>query len=282
MAGLMPKNLAAMGRGGDTEVGHLTPGELVVPDRVQQQPDIRAKLIEAFEKAGVPIGRYTVGGKDDSRNPKTGMREYYDGGDPSGGGDSAGGTGPGGGEMGGGGDGGGDGGGYGGGYGTGGSRSSSGGTDAGTPSGGSAASAAAGAGGGGDGGGMSSFNSMLSGLFAPTATDPGILGAIPGMSIISNPAIADAYSNLAQMFGATDVGPFGSSFNHDTGTYSRSYDDGRGGEGRRGVGTRRNTAHRYLPTPKDNYGDTDSGVYTPPQSSAPSWQRYLDDDDSDS
>ena len=272
MAGLMPKNLAAMGRGGDTEVGHLTPGELVVPDRVQQQPDIRAKLIEAFEKAGVPIGRYTVGGKDDSRNPQTGMREYWSGGEA----DSAGAGGPGGsgsgagGSSGSGGDGGG---GYGGGTPSHHGDNTGGGQSHGNPGG------VGGGGGGGDGGvSMDSFNSMLSGLFSPTATDPGILGAIPGMSMLANPAIANAYSNLAQMFGATGVGPVGSSFNHDTGSYSSAHDDGRGGEGRRGVGTPRTTAHRYLPAPKDNYGDTDSGVYTPPQSSTPSWQRYLDDD----
>ena len=75
--GLMPSRAAAMGRGGDTEVGHLTEGEVVVPRQLAAEPDLREQLIMAFEKAGVPMGRYEVGGTDDSRNPETGMREYF-------------------------------------------------------------------------------------------------------------------------------------------------------------------------------------------------------------
>lgn len=88
----MTRELAAMGRGGDDQVGHLTTGEVVVPRKLAESSDLRADLMRAFAKAGVPIGRYTVGGMDDSRNPKTGMREYYGageglagfGGDPGG------------------------------------------------------------------------------------------------------------------------------------------------------------------------------------------------------
>ena len=78
MPGLMPhpRKLAEMGRGGDTEVGHLTEGEVVVPPELAGNSDVRAHLLEAFERAGIDIGRYTVGGEDDSRNPRTGMREY--------------------------------------------------------------------------------------------------------------------------------------------------------------------------------------------------------------
>ena len=78
MPGLMPhpRKLAEMGRGGDTEVGHLTEGEVVVPPELAGNSDVRQHLLEAFERAGIDIGRYTVGGEDDSRNPRTGMREY--------------------------------------------------------------------------------------------------------------------------------------------------------------------------------------------------------------
>ena len=78
MPGLMPhsRKLAEMGRGGDTEIGHLTEGEVVLPPEVAGQSDVRRQLLEAFSRAGIDIGRYTVGGEDDSINPRTGMREY--------------------------------------------------------------------------------------------------------------------------------------------------------------------------------------------------------------
>ena len=83
MPGLMPhsRKLAEMGRGGDTEIGHLTEGEVVLPPEVAGQSDVRRQLLEAFSRAGIDIGRYTVGGEDDSINPRTGMREYYGPGD---------------------------------------------------------------------------------------------------------------------------------------------------------------------------------------------------------
>ena len=102
MRGLMPRRLAAeMGRNGDSELAHVSPGEVVLPRRIADAPDLRAELIQAFEKAGVPIERYRVGGMDDSRNPETGLREYWgvgdgpEGGAPSGAGSGAGGDSPG-------------------------------------------------------------------------------------------------------------------------------------------------------------------------------------------
>ena len=89
LAGAMmggPQQLGAMGRGGDTQVGHLTPGEVVVPQNVLAQGDTRGQLAQGFEQAGAPMGRYEVGGMDDSINPVTGMREYWGVGDGSGGG----------------------------------------------------------------------------------------------------------------------------------------------------------------------------------------------------
>ena len=88
MPGLMPRQLAAMGRGGDDEVAHVTTGEIVIPRNLADSPTLRDELTRAFERAGIPIGRYTVGGKDDSRNPATGMREYYGFGEPGRGGDT--------------------------------------------------------------------------------------------------------------------------------------------------------------------------------------------------
>lgn len=76
--------LRSMGRGGDTELGHLTPGEVVVPDSVLRQPGVRRGLMSGFRRAGRDWGQYEVGGMDDSRNPMTGMREYWDPGDQEG------------------------------------------------------------------------------------------------------------------------------------------------------------------------------------------------------
>ena len=68
------KNPAAKGRGGDTELGHLTPGEVVLPPEFpQQRPDLFAEIAEFL---GNDIGRRTVGGSDDSINPDTGYPEF--------------------------------------------------------------------------------------------------------------------------------------------------------------------------------------------------------------
>lgn len=74
------KKIAAHGRNGDTELAHLTPGEVIIP-KSAQTPEVRALLAALLGESGHDIGRYTVGGGDDSRNPKTKLREYYDGGE---------------------------------------------------------------------------------------------------------------------------------------------------------------------------------------------------------
>ena len=84
MPGLMATRMARAGRHGDTQLAHVTPGEMVVPERVLGQGDTGRQLIEGFAQAGLPIGRFRVGGMDDSRNPMTGMREFFDPGDQEG------------------------------------------------------------------------------------------------------------------------------------------------------------------------------------------------------
>ena len=248
MPGLMPKHLAAMGRGGDDEVAHVTTGELVVPERVQQQPDIRAKLIEAFERAGIPIGRYTVGGKDDSRNPATGMREYRVDGHAGAGHGGSGGYGGGGGSG-----GGGSRGGYGPGDQPGPNQGRSGGTQG--PTGGGPM------GGGPEGrsGLLGNVNSFLSN-FGQAAT------AFPGVSLITNPAVAQTFDSLSQhLFGAEKAGPVGASFDHDTKSYFSPGED-RSVSPVAGSGSADGGA-----------ADQRRGFYTPPANpNTPSWQRYLD------
>lgn len=75
-----PRRLAAMGRHGDNEVGHLTRGELVVPRGLLSDRKLRARLADSFDRAGLPMDRYEVGSGANSRNPRTGMREFYGGG----------------------------------------------------------------------------------------------------------------------------------------------------------------------------------------------------------
>lgn len=70
------KALRGKGRNGDTEIAHVTPGEKVVPISLQT-PRVNRVLNEEFERAGVPIERYTVGTTANSRNPETGQGEYF-------------------------------------------------------------------------------------------------------------------------------------------------------------------------------------------------------------
>lgn len=71
--------LRTAGRRGDSVLAHLTPGEVVVPVSVLRAvPGLGDLLAESFTRANLDVGRYIVGGADDSRNPKTGLPEYYD------------------------------------------------------------------------------------------------------------------------------------------------------------------------------------------------------------
>ena len=72
--------LARKGRGGDTEIGHLTEGELVVPAKILQKlPELRDALAKAFQESGMDLDRYIVGSEENSVNPRTGAREFYEG-----------------------------------------------------------------------------------------------------------------------------------------------------------------------------------------------------------
>ena len=80
---------ANAGRGGDTMLAHLSPGEIVVPASAQS-PELRQMLAQALVATGHDPGRYVIGGTDDSRNPRTGLREFYDAGDGMGGAETGG------------------------------------------------------------------------------------------------------------------------------------------------------------------------------------------------
>lgn len=68
---------ARKGRGGDSIMGHLAPGEMVVPPQIlNKYPKLRSALASAFMENKVDPRRYLVGSKANSINPKTGTREF--------------------------------------------------------------------------------------------------------------------------------------------------------------------------------------------------------------
>ena len=64
--------LASMGRGGDSQLAHVMPGERMVPPGVMDDSMMDA----AFVKAGLDPREYTVGSAQASTNPMTGVPEY--------------------------------------------------------------------------------------------------------------------------------------------------------------------------------------------------------------
>ena len=71
----MGEELADEGRGGDQIVGHLTPGEVVVPVNIIDD-ELRSMLDEIFAENGLDLNQYTVGNESNSINPETGMPEF--------------------------------------------------------------------------------------------------------------------------------------------------------------------------------------------------------------
>lgn len=72
-------DLAEKGRGGDAIVGHLTPGDLVIPMELHT-PEMISALRKHFSTNGTSIERYTAGNKENSINPETGQPEFFLGG----------------------------------------------------------------------------------------------------------------------------------------------------------------------------------------------------------
>jgi hypothetical protein len=74
---LQAQVLALQGRGGDTEIAHVTPGELVIPKRMRT-PELMAALAQAARQAGIDPSRLVVGDRRNSVNPRTGQAEFAD------------------------------------------------------------------------------------------------------------------------------------------------------------------------------------------------------------
>lgn len=69
------ERLARAGRGGDTAVGHVPEGAVILPARLRT-PAVAAVLRDAFRDRGLEMGPLTVGGGDDAAHPVTGAPDY--------------------------------------------------------------------------------------------------------------------------------------------------------------------------------------------------------------
>lgn len=72
----LKKILSDQGRYGDQVMGHLAPGEIVIPKKLAQDPELLKTLQEVYNKFGVDMNQYTVGNEANSINPNTGIMEF--------------------------------------------------------------------------------------------------------------------------------------------------------------------------------------------------------------
>jgi hypothetical protein len=68
--------LAIHGRYGDTTIGHLTPGEMVLPRPIADDPVLKRQLFDAFQRHELNPYQYQVGHFENSINPLTGVPEF--------------------------------------------------------------------------------------------------------------------------------------------------------------------------------------------------------------
>lgn len=73
--------LAAQGRGEDTEIAHVARGELVIPAALQT-PELMEVIARAVAAHGVPLEKLRIGSRRNSINPETGMAEFGKDGHP--------------------------------------------------------------------------------------------------------------------------------------------------------------------------------------------------------
>jgi len=75
MAGI--QDLAQYGRGNDSMMAHVTPGEMMVPpEMMARHPDLQKKLYQAYIEEGFDPRQFKVGSGITSLNPVTGKPEY--------------------------------------------------------------------------------------------------------------------------------------------------------------------------------------------------------------
>ena len=69
--------LALQGRGGDTKIAHLTPGEIVIPKRLQT-PEFMRGVAELASAYGIDPASLIIGDRRNAINPHTGQPEFDD------------------------------------------------------------------------------------------------------------------------------------------------------------------------------------------------------------
>jgi hypothetical protein len=69
--------LAAQGRGGDSVLAHLTPGEVVLPAEMFDDPQFEATVENRFNELDLDPERYVVGMGIASLNANTGLEEFF-------------------------------------------------------------------------------------------------------------------------------------------------------------------------------------------------------------
>ena len=70
--------LASQGRGGDTMLAHVSPGEMVIPSEFLEDPTIKQQFLSFLMEQGVEEPeRYVVGSDSNSINPSTGFPEFF-------------------------------------------------------------------------------------------------------------------------------------------------------------------------------------------------------------
>ena len=70
------ESIAIHGRFGDTMVGHLSTGEMVLPRPIANDPTLKRALFNAFDRHDLDPHQYTVGHDNNSINPITGAPEF--------------------------------------------------------------------------------------------------------------------------------------------------------------------------------------------------------------
>jgi hypothetical protein len=68
--------IAAEGRGRDTTLAHLTPGEVVLPVAAMQDSAFETAVENRFNEIGLDPEQYVVGAGIASLNPVTGLEEF--------------------------------------------------------------------------------------------------------------------------------------------------------------------------------------------------------------
>ena len=68
--------IAAAGRGPDTTLAHLTPGEVVLPPEMMESPSFETAVENRFRELDLNPEQYVVGMGIASLNPDTGLEEF--------------------------------------------------------------------------------------------------------------------------------------------------------------------------------------------------------------